>query len=255
LFVLFGAPVPVLHNTLIAGNFRGATGTARDDVYGPLNPAGDYNLIGDGSGMTGLSNGVNGNLVGNYAAPLDPLLGPLQDNGGPTQTMALLPGSPAIDAGNNAYATEWDQRGEGFPRVVGILDPDNPVIDIGAFEVQADGPSPSAPRHRGGHTPPEAALRAGALPLVGGPLGLFSEWRFGQPATPRATPAVPTFEANSDPKVGATDRVFAAVGEEKPGRITSGSVHGHSAELAGRIGGRRFDEIGLLIEVGAATAE
>jgi hypothetical protein len=128
---------PVLHNTLIAGNFRGATGTTRDDVFGALNPGSDYNLIGDGTGMTGISNGVNGNLVGSAAAPLDPLLGPLQDNGGPTQTHALLPGSPAIDAGNNAYATEWDQRGEGFPRIV------NGIIDIGAFEVQdGGGPRP-----------------------------------------------------------------------------------------------------------------
>jgi hypothetical protein len=80
--------------------------------------------------MTGLSNGVNGNLVGSAAAPIDPLLGPLQDNSGPTITHALLPGSPAIDAGNNAYATEFDQRGPGYPRIV------SGTIDIGAFEVQ-----------------------------------------------------------------------------------------------------------------------
>jgi hypothetical protein len=50
-----------------------------------------------------------------------------------------LPGSPAIDAGNNAYATDWDQRGPGYPRIV------NGIIDIGAFEVQNDasGPAPS----------------------------------------------------------------------------------------------------------------
>jgi hypothetical protein len=120
---------PVLHNTLIAGNFRGAT--ARDDVYGSLDPGGDYNLIGDGTGMSGLSNGVNGNLVGSADSPIEPLLGPLADNGGPTLTHALLPGSPAIDAGNNAYATAWDQRGPGYPRIV------NGTIDIGAFEVQA----------------------------------------------------------------------------------------------------------------------
>jgi hypothetical protein len=133
--------LPVLHNTLIAGNFRGATGTTRDDVFGALNPGGDYNLIGDGTGMTGLSNGVNGNLVGSAAAPIDPRLGPLQDNGGPTLTHALLPGSPAIDAGNNAYATDWDQRGPGFPRIV------NGIIDIGAFEFQDGGgprPGPGA---------------------------------------------------------------------------------------------------------------
>src|SRR5262249_59448199 len=52
-----GSSSPVLHNTLIAGNFRGATGTTRDDVSGALNPGGDYNLIGDGTGMTGLSHG------------------------------------------------------------------------------------------------------------------------------------------------------------------------------------------------------
>src|SRR5262249_49758533 len=45
--------------------------------------------------------------------------------------MALLPGSPAIDRGDNEGAPEWDQRGAGFPRVV------NGTVDIGAFEVQA----------------------------------------------------------------------------------------------------------------------
>src|SRR5207245_11762188 len=59
-----------------------------------------------------------------------PLLGTLQDNGGPTQTMALLPASPAVDAGDNTGAATFDQRGPGFPRIAGG------VIDIGAFEVQ-----------------------------------------------------------------------------------------------------------------------
>jgi hypothetical protein len=101
----------LLHNTLIAGNFSGATGTTPDDVFGRLNPGGDYNLIGDGTGMTGLSHGVNGNLVGSAAAPIDPLLGPLQDNGGPTQTTALMAGSPALNAGDPAQLGVADQRG------------------------------------------------------------------------------------------------------------------------------------------------
>jgi predicted outer membrane repeat protein len=126
-----GSSSPVLHNTLIAGNFSGATGTAPDDVHGALSPAGDYNLIGDGTGMSGLSTGINGNLVGSAAAPIDPLLGPLQNNGGRTQTVALLPGSPAINVGSNAYATATDRRG--FARIVGG------TIDIGAFEVQPAG--------------------------------------------------------------------------------------------------------------------
>ena len=60
----------------------------------------------------------------------DPLLGPLQDNGGPTQTHALLPGSPAIDHGSNSGGQPSDQRGR--PREVGGLP------DIGAFEFDPD---------------------------------------------------------------------------------------------------------------------
>ena len=60
----------------------------------------------------------------------DPLLLPLAWNGGLTQTLALSPGSPAIDAGNNTAGLDYDQRGPGFPRVVGF------AADIGAYEVQ-----------------------------------------------------------------------------------------------------------------------
>ena len=71
----------------------------------------------------------------------DPMLGPLQDNGGPTFTHALLTGSPAIDAGKNFAIGTTDQRGPDFVRAF-----DDPSIananggdgtDIGAFEVQA----------------------------------------------------------------------------------------------------------------------
>jgi hypothetical protein len=60
----------------------------------------------------------------------DPLLLPLAANGGPTMTHALGAGSPAIDAGNNTAALEFDQRGEHFARESGT------AADIGAFEVQ-----------------------------------------------------------------------------------------------------------------------
>src|SRR5262249_20201921 len=66
---------------------------------------------------------------------VDPQLGPLQDNGGPTWTMALLPGSAAVGTGDPTDAPEFDQRGPGFARVV------DGKIDIGAFEVQVSGPS------------------------------------------------------------------------------------------------------------------
>src|SRR5207302_962858 len=79
-----------VYNTIIAGNFRGAApGTTADDVAGTLAAASAFNLIGTGGG--GLTDGVNGNQVG----VSDPGLGTLASNGGPTQTVALLPGSPA----------------------------------------------------------------------------------------------------------------------------------------------------------------
>lgn len=90
-----------------------------------------HNLDSDGS--SGLVNGANGDLVGTAASPLDPKLAPLQDNGGPTLTMALLAGSPALGTGAcsdaNGAPLPDDQRG--FPRshVTGC--------DIGAFENQA----------------------------------------------------------------------------------------------------------------------
>jgi len=73
----------------------------------------------------------------------DPMLAPLQDNGGPAFTHALLPGSPAIDAGDPSFSPPpfIDQRGTGFARVV------NGRIDIGSFEVQAVRASPT-PRPR-----------------------------------------------------------------------------------------------------------
>jgi hypothetical protein len=67
--------------------------------------------------------GGSGNLVG-----VNPLLGPLADNGGPTRTHALLPGSPAINTGSNPLGLATDQRGTGFPRVSGA------AADMGAYE-------------------------------------------------------------------------------------------------------------------------
>ena len=60
----------------------------------------------------------------------DPLLGTFGDNGGPTMTIPLLDGSPAIDTGNNPLQLATDQRGDGFARSIGG------GVDIGAFEVQ-----------------------------------------------------------------------------------------------------------------------
>jgi hypothetical protein len=111
----YGQPLN-LRNTIVAGNTT-ATPANGPDVFGSVATAESFgNLIGVATATYhGPGNGVQGNQVGSLAAPIDPLLGPLQDNGGPTQTMALLPGSPALDAGNNAYASQWDQRGPRLP--------------------------------------------------------------------------------------------------------------------------------------------
>jgi hypothetical protein len=196
LFVL--AVEPVLHNTLIAGNLRGATGTAPADVFGALYSGSDYNLIGDGTGMTGLSNGVNGNLVGSADSPIDPLLAPLDDNGGPTFTHALLSGSPAIDAGNNAYATDWDQRGPGYPRIV------NGIIDIGAFEVQA----PAASRRTRQPLPETVPVQG----LPGSPL-------FGQTPDLSADPSPLPESGNLDAPAGQSEPVPAATGQQAPATL------------------------------------
>jgi hypothetical protein len=109
-------------DTIIARNVS----SIGPDVAGALFSQG-HNLIGNGTGGSGYD---STDLVGTSNDPIDPKLGPLQNNGGRTETMALLSGSPAIDAGDNTGAPKWDQRGHGFPRIV------NGIIDIGAFEVQ-----------------------------------------------------------------------------------------------------------------------
>jgi CSLREA domain-containing protein len=72
------------------------------------------------------TNGPGSHACGPELLAVDPMLGPLASNGGPTQTMALLPGSPAIDAGDDATCMPSDQRG--VPRPQGVH------CDIGAFE-------------------------------------------------------------------------------------------------------------------------
>jgi Dockerin type I domain len=114
-----------LDNTLVALNTSGTgSGALASDITGAASPASSNDLIGIG-GSGGLVNGVNANEVG----VANPVLGTLANNGGPTETIALLPGSPAIGAGSDAIpgvtVPTTDQRGVARP-------PSS--IDIGAFQ-------------------------------------------------------------------------------------------------------------------------
>ena len=130
----------VLANSIVAGNTD--NGTAQDlyagsDVILTIN----HSLIGVADNLE-MNSGHIGNQTGTVAMPLDPLLGPLADNGGPTLTHALLLGSPAIDAGSDTLALGAndvrltnDQRGDGFNRIKFGR------VDIGAVESDFDAPA------------------------------------------------------------------------------------------------------------------
>lgn len=122
-------------NTIVARNTRDSSETTQPDVRGSFISDG-FNLIGqsDGNGFDKI-----GDQTGTDAAPLDPMLGPLRDNGGPTETMGLLSGSPAIDQGLNKSAAKTDQRG--MPRTHEQAALTNAAggdgTDIGAFELES----------------------------------------------------------------------------------------------------------------------
>jgi hypothetical protein len=123
-----------LSSTIVAGNNPAVAG----DAGGVVQTTSDHNLIGNNAAsLIGIINGVNGNLMGTFLAPIEPLLGPLQLNGGTTRTHALLAGSPAIDHGSNHAGLASDQRGSLFVRTFGA------ATDIGAFEGQPPSLPPS----------------------------------------------------------------------------------------------------------------
>jgi hypothetical protein len=119
-----------VQNSIIAGN----TANSSPDVD-VVDVKSDHNLIGDGDGSWGFS-AANGDLIGTDAAPINPMLGTPKLNGGNTITIAPLPGSLAIGAGDpqaavNASLTT-DQRGAGFSRFGA-----NGSVDIGAIQTQS----------------------------------------------------------------------------------------------------------------------
>jgi hypothetical protein len=165
-------------NCTFSGN-QSVSPNGGDDVWasGPLTFA---NSIFTGSAATADPNvagaGVTGSLGHNLSTDAsftaaagdqlntDPLLAPLAANGGPTQTLALLPGSPAIDAGDTSLvppALTTDQRG--FARLSGAS------VDLGAFEVQQPSFSPPTLQDGTYGTPYSQAITATATGGAAGP--------------------------------------------------------------------------------------
>jgi hypothetical protein len=143
-------------NTNVAGN---RSSGVNYDIWGSLTSSG-YNLIGtteggDGFDATDLLN-------------VDPLLGPLQDNGGPTQTMALLPGSPALNAGDPSQLGTADERG--VVRSGGV--------NIGAYQASANAFLLTAPDTVTAGTPFDVTVQA-VDPLGQVALGYIGTVTFG----------------------------------------------------------------------------
>ena len=158
-------------NTIFSGNTLVGT---PNDCGGTLTSAG-YNLIKSTVGCT-ITGVTTGNIIGQ-----DAQLAPLTDNGGATQTLALLPGSPAINAGNPAVpgsggnaCTVSDQRGVSRPQ------PASGRCDIGAFESQGGAPSISlVVPNSGGNGGPLVTMIQGNGGFLKGAVAKLS--RAGQP--------------------------------------------------------------------------
>jgi hypothetical protein len=157
---IYNGGTAILTNTIVAGNT--ATNFGGPDLKGTIT-SGGHNLIGNTSGSSGITNGTNGDLVNNT-----PLLGTLGANGGTTQTVALLTGSPAIAHGDPAICTQTgagnvntlDQRG--ITRPTGLC-------AIGAFEPLLSAISPPSGSVSGGGTVTltGAGYAAGASVTIG----------------------------------------------------------------------------------------
>ena len=127
-----------VQNTIIAQNTATNRGPNGDGTF----VSQGFNLIGNVGNngvMNGFTNGTNGDIIGTNVSPINPLLNPLANNGGPTQTHELQSASPAIDKGNGGFGSVTDQRGN--QRFIDIPQVPTPPggngSDIGAYEFSA----------------------------------------------------------------------------------------------------------------------
>jgi len=147
-----GSAALAVKDTIVAGN---TAPTGQSDCALVAMVSSDHNISGDGSCMfTDAGSKQN----------TDPLLGGLQNNGGETDTLALQPGSPAIDAGTNDGCPGTDQRG--------VTRPQGSSCDVGAFELQQR----ATPPPPGGATGADLRLKVKPKPKrphVGGKLAFL----------------------------------------------------------------------------------
>lgn len=145
---------PVLLNTIVAGNEADGPSFGPDLGGTPFSAA--FSLIQDTSGVD-----VNATTAGSNIIGIDPLLGALSANGGPTRTMALHTGSAAIDSGRTPTGETTDQRGSTRPAdTAGTPSATNgDGADMGAYEVQAGPPAP----------PPSGSCNGVAATITGTP--------------------------------------------------------------------------------------
>lgn len=116
---MYGA-ILTITNVIIANSITGGDCILDSSAF--IGGSSSNNLIEDAVNACGLTNGTNGNVVGS-----DPVLGPLQNNGGSTDTHVLLSGSPAINTGTNTGCPATDQ--------IGTTRPQGGTCDMGAFEL------------------------------------------------------------------------------------------------------------------------
>jgi predicted outer membrane repeat protein len=243
------APV-TLYSSIVAAN----TAPNGPDVYGPMQSASSYDLIGNGAAMFGISSGSNHNQVGSAASPINPLLAPLGLYGGTTQTRALLPGSPALGAGNpnatdpggNVITT--DQRG--VARTV------NGRTDVGAFESQGftlttlSGSGQTAPVATAFTNPlvVQVAPAATGEPVAGG-LVTFSGPGSGAGLAPPTT--VVTIAANGQASLTATANTAAGSYQVTANAVgAAGPVGFNLTNTAGAA-----DHLAFLVQPGHGVAQ